>query len=68
MVFESLTPEELRIALAPELGEAAAADVAMVYQAMSALPGRSIDPERSAQKLLGVTPRSTARWLADLEV
>ncbi len=68
VVFESLTPEELRIALALEVGEAAAADVAMAYQAMSALPGRSIDPERSAQKLLGVSPRSTARWLAEMAV
>ena len=38
------------------------------YQAMSTMPGRSIAPETSAQKLLGVTPRTTDQWLADLGV
>jgi hypothetical protein len=35
---------------------------------MSTMPGRSIAPETSAQKLLGVTPRTTDQWLADLGV
>jgi hypothetical protein len=30
------------------------------------LPGLSIEPERSAQKLLGIAPRSTSQWLADI--
>jgi hypothetical protein len=38
------------------------------YQAMDALPGRSIDPERSAQKLLGVTSRTTVQWLSDINL
>jgi hypothetical protein len=33
---------------------------------MSAMPGRSITPETSAQKLLDVTPRTTSQWLADV--
>ncbi|MBR8640468.1 NmrA family NAD(P)-binding protein [Streptomyces tuirus] len=68
VVFESITPEEFRISLAPLVGEGAAADVANAYQAMSAMPDRSIAPARSAQKLLGLTPRTTARWLSDIGV
>lgn len=56
MVFERITPEEFRAGVAPLIGEGAAADVAGAHQAMSAAPGRSIVPETSAQKLLGVTP------------
>lgn len=33
---------------------------------MSTLPDRSITPENSAQKLLGITPRTTGRWLTDI--
>ena len=43
-----------------------AADVAEGYRATAALPDRSIAPARSAQQLLGVTPRSTSQWLADI--
>jgi hypothetical protein len=43
-----------------------AADVAEAYRAMSALPGRSITPEHSAQKLLGTTPWTTSQWPADI--
>lgn len=66
VVFEPITPEEFRTSVAPLMGEGAAADVAGAYQAMSAMPGRSIAPETSAQKLLGVTPRTTSQWLADI--
>ncbi|MDQ1015144.1 SDR family oxidoreductase [Streptomyces afghaniensis] len=66
VVFEPISPEEFRVSVAPVIGEAAAADVAGAYQAMSALPGRSIAPETSAQKLLGITPRTTSQWLADM--
>jgi uncharacterized protein YbjT (DUF2867 family) len=68
VVFEPITPEEMRTSIAPLIGEGAAADVAGVYQAMSTMPGRSITPETSAQKLLGVTPRTTSQWLADIGV
>ncbi|MGQ4328509.1 SDR family oxidoreductase [Streptomyces hayashii] len=66
VVFDQITPEEFRTSMAPLIGESAAADIAGAYQAMSAMPGRSITPETSAQKLLGVTPRTTSQWLADI--
>ncbi|MDI3406429.1 NmrA family NAD(P)-binding protein [Streptomyces cavernicola] len=66
VVFEPITPEEMRASVAPVIGEGPAADVAGLYQAMSALPHRSIVPESSAQELLGVTPRTTGRWLKDM--
>ncbi|GKQ35985.1 SDR family oxidoreductase [Streptomyces sp. A012304] len=65
-VFEPITPEQFRTSVAPLIGEGAAADVAGAYEAMSAMPGRSIAPETSAQRLLGVTPRTTSQWLADM--
>ncbi|MER5226870.1 NmrA family NAD(P)-binding protein [Streptomyces flaveus] len=68
VAYEAITPEDLRASLAPLLGEGPAADVAGVYQAMQALPDRSIAPERSAQKLLGITPRTAIQWLTDIGV
>jgi hypothetical protein len=68
VVYEPITPEEFRASLASLLGEGPAAGVAASYQAMDALPGRVIEPERSAQKLLGVTPRTTGQWLADINL
>ncbi|GAB3002669.1 NmrA family NAD(P)-binding protein [Streptomyces pseudoechinosporeus] len=66
VVFEPITPEQMRASVAPVIGEGPAADVAGLYQAMSTLPDRSIAPEDSAQKLLDITPRTTGQWLADL--
>ncbi|MGW0500481.1 hypothetical protein ACWD0Z_35140 [Streptomyces sp. NPDC003007] len=66
VLFEPITPEEFRTSVAPLIGEDAAADIAGAYQAMSAMPDRSIAPETSAQKLLDVTPRATSQWLADV--
>ena len=66
VVFEPITPEQMRASVAPVIGEGHAADVASHYQAMSMLPDRSIAPEESAQKLLDITPRTTGQWLADL--
>jgi uncharacterized protein YbjT (DUF2867 family) len=66
VVYEPITAEEFRASLASLIGEGPAAGVAASYQAMDALPCRSIDPERSAQKLLGVTPRTTGQWLNDM--
>jgi hypothetical protein len=48
------------------IGEGPAAGIAEAYQAMSAMPGRPIAPESSAQKLLDITPRTTTQWLADM--
>ncbi|HST81070.1 MAG TPA: NmrA family NAD(P)-binding protein [Kineosporiaceae bacterium] len=66
VTYETMTPEALQTALAPMIGDGPAADVADGYRAMAALPDRAIAPERSAQKLLGVTPRTPSQWLADL--
>jgi uncharacterized protein YbjT (DUF2867 family) len=68
VAYEAVSPEEFRASLASLIGEGPAAGVAASYQAMDALPGRSIEPERSAQKLLGVTPRTTGQWLADINL
>ncbi|MFD3505141.1 SDR family oxidoreductase [Streptomyces sp. NPDC058676] len=66
VVFEPITPEQMRASIAPVIGEGPAADVAGLYQAMSTLPDRSIAPEDSAQKLLDIIPRTTGQWLADI--
>ncbi|MCF1595866.1 SDR family oxidoreductase [Streptomyces muensis] len=66
VLFEAISPEQMRASVAPVIGEGPAADVAGMYAAMNALPARSITPENSAQKLLGITPRTTGQWLSDL--
>ncbi|MEU2281895.1 NmrA family NAD(P)-binding protein [Streptomyces sp. NPDC013178] len=66
VVFERISPEQFRSSVASLIGEGPAADVAGAYAAMSRLPGRSITPENSAQKLLGITPRTTGQWLTDI--
>ncbi|MFI7642350.1 SDR family oxidoreductase [Nonomuraea sp. NPDC049400] len=68
VVFEQITPEQFRTSVAPLIGEGPAADVAGAYAAMSGLPDRSIAPENSAQKLLGVTPRTPGQWLTDIGI
>lgn len=66
VVFEPITPEQFRGFVAPLLGEGPAAGVAGLYTALSTLPGHSITPGNSAQKLLGITPRTTGLWLTDI--
>jgi uncharacterized protein YbjT (DUF2867 family) len=66
VVFESISPEQMRASIAPMLGEGPAADVAAMYAGMNTLPDRSITPENSAQKLLDITPRTTGQWLTDI--
>ncbi|MEU9916252.1 NmrA family NAD(P)-binding protein [Streptomyces sp. NPDC051001] len=66
VAFEQISPGQFRDSVAPLIGEGPAADVAGSYAAMSALPDRSITPENSAQKLLGITPRTTGQWLSDI--
>ncbi|WP_380282598.1 NmrA family NAD(P)-binding protein [Kitasatospora purpeofusca] len=66
VVFEPITPEQFRTAVAPLIGEGPAAGVAAVYSALSTLADHAIAPENSAQKLLGVTARTTGQWLTDI--
>ncbi|MFF5968679.1 hypothetical protein ACFY64_34240 [Streptomyces collinus] len=56
VVFEQITPEQFRSSVAPLIGEGPAVDVAGAYAATSTLPDRSIAPENSAPRLLGITP------------
>ncbi|MFF8471970.1 NmrA family NAD(P)-binding protein [Streptomyces griseus] len=68
VAFEPITPEQMRALAAPLIGEGPAADVMALYQAMSTLPHHSIAPENSAQKLVGITPRTTGQWLTDINL
>lgn len=66
--YEAVTPDEFRTSLAAFIGDGPAADVAAAYEAMTALPDRSIAPEHSAQKLLDLTPRTTGQWLTGIDL
>ncbi len=68
VTYEVAASEDYFGALVPFLGEGPAADLAESYRAMALLPGRVIAPERSAQKLLGVTPRTANEWLGDMDL
>ncbi|WP_066721915.1 MULTISPECIES: NmrA family NAD(P)-binding protein [Hyphomicrobiales] len=62
--FEALTPEQFGELINPMFGPAAAG-VAGLYQALSQAPANVIAEDTSAQKLLGLTPRSVKQWLAE---
>lgn len=64
--FESMTPEAFGETLAPWIGAEAAAGVVAGYQAKARTSGSAIVQERSAQRLLGLTPRSVPQWLAEV--
>ncbi|GGZ88969.1 hydroxylase [Streptomyces subrutilus] len=66
VAYEAITPTAFGASIAPLFGEGPAAGVAGLYQALGALAGNAIAPERSAQQLLGLSPRTTGRWLADI--
>jgi uncharacterized protein YbjT (DUF2867 family) len=68
ITYEAAASEDFFGALVPFLGEGPAAGLAESYRAMALLPGRVIAPERSAQKLLGVTPRTASEWLGDMDL
>ena len=63
--FEAQSPEEFRKLLEPMFGPAAA-NVAAFYQALSKLDKNVIVEETSAQRLLGLSPRSVEKWLDDV--
>lgn len=64
VTYEATAPHAFFAPLAPMLGEETAAAIADMYQALSTQPDHSITAERSAQKLLSVTPRTAGEWLA----
>jgi len=67
VVFEPITPEQMRASIAPMIGEGPAAGVAAMYTAMNTLPDRSIPPDNFAQQLLDIAPRTTGQWLTDIK-
>jgi hypothetical protein len=62
VAFEALTPSAFRTIVATTIGDGPAAGVAAFYE----LPGNTIPAERSAEALLGLKPRTTGQWLADI--
>ncbi|OXM59994.1 SDR family oxidoreductase [Amycolatopsis vastitatis] len=66
VAYEAISPDAFRASIAPLFGDGPAAGVAESYRVTDTLPDRSIVPERSAQKLLDLTPRTTSQWLADV--
>lgn len=63
--FDALTPEAFGKLIEPMFGPAAA-NVVGFYQALSQVPDNVISEDTSAQRLLGLTPRSIKDWLADM--
>jgi uncharacterized protein YbjT (DUF2867 family) len=66
VVYEPQRPAEFAARLAPLMGAEAAAVVQNGYEQIVALPDNAIGTERSAQRLLGLVPRTTLQWLTDL--
>lgn len=66
VAFDSLTPEEFGKRLATLFGEIAAAEVVENYKAKALTRDSAIAPETSAQKLLGITPRTVEQWLSEI--
>ncbi|RWM92877.1 MAG: hydroxylase [Mesorhizobium sp.] len=62
--FEALTPQAFGQLIEPMFGPAAAGVVG-VYQAFSHAADNVIAEDTSAQRLLGITPRSVRQWLAE---
>ncbi len=66
VVFEAATPEAFGALLRPMFGPAADPVVGL-YQALAQVPANVIDERTSAQRLLGLIPRSVQTWLADVK-
>jgi uncharacterized protein YbjT (DUF2867 family) len=63
--FETVTPQAFGKSIEPIVGPAAAAGVADFYQALLQASANVIAEGTSAQRLLGITPRSVRQWLAE---
>ena len=66
--FHGLSPEAFGDMIAPLFGADAAAGVVAGYQAQAQASANAIAAETSAQRLLGITPRTLQQWLAELSV
>lgn len=64
--YESITPQEFGMATVPLFGEAGVLPVVEAYEHRQSQPGDVIAEPRSAQKLLGIAPRTVEEWLREL--
>ena len=64
--FRSLEPEAFGDMIAPLFGAGAAAGVVAGYQAQARASANAIAQDTSAQRLLGLTPRTLLQWLAEI--
>ena len=64
--FSSLAPEAFGEMIAPLFGAGAAAGVVAGYQAQAQVTANAIAQDTSAQRLLGLTPRTLQHWLAEI--
>ncbi|MFC9627104.1 SDR family oxidoreductase [Streptomyces sp. NPDC056930] len=65
VTYETLIPAAFGDSLAPLLGTEVAAGLVGLYDFLGTLPDNAIAPDRSAQVLLGLHPRTTLRWLTE---
>ncbi|KQU01941.1 hydroxylase [Rhodococcus sp. Leaf7] len=68
VTFRAITPDHYGDLITPLFGAGAAGPVVESYHHRYTLPGEVITPDRSAQHLLGITPRTVQQWLTDLDV
>lgn len=68
VVFEAQTPKAYGELITPLFGAGAAQPVVDGYLNRWATPSDVIDEERSAQKMLGIAPRTVEQWLRDIGV
>lgn len=68
VTYGSLSPEEFGVRLATLFGEAVAAGVVAGYKAKALTTDSAIEPGTSAQRLLGITPRTVEQWLSEIGI
>ena len=67
-LFDRLAPEAFGEMIAPLFGAAAVAGVVAGYQEQARAAANAIAAETSAQRRLGLTPRTLHQWLAEISV
>lgn len=68
VTFEALSPDEYGELITPLFGAGAAGLVVDSYHHRRTQPDEVIPRGQSAQKLLGISPRSVQQWLKDLNM
>ncbi len=66
VTFSSLSPDAFGEMIAPLFGAEGAAGVVAGYQAQARAAANAITAETSAQRLLGLTPRTLQQWLDEI--